>query len=444
MKAKSAFPALGLVLALAPGARATVEANEVPITLAEALDLAVRANPELQADAARVDAQAARAEAVRRSRRPRLGLAMDWVRTDQPAGVFASRLDAGRFAADSEGGAMNDPDALGHLGTSLSLEVPVDPFGKTRRLATAAAAERDAASAGARDAVLEVRLRVIEAYRQADLAGRTVAVVEGVLAVARAREAEIEARVEAGGVLQADLLRARVRRRDREAELAERTSRRRMAEAGLDRLLGAPAGTSYRTTGGPGPVDSLQGDEAAWVERALRERPGLESARRRAAAASAVARHEKSGRLPDVDLFGQVRDDRIEVSHGKQSFSVGLTLRWRLLDPSRRTRETAAAAEERAAAFDARAASDQVRLEVVIAYRRAVSARARHAATVGGLEEGWEAFRVVQERRKAGLATLTDELDTETAALGAALQEIAAAAEVAVADAALRRAAGEL
>ena len=52
--------------------------------------------------------------------------------------------------------------------------------------------------------------------------------------------------------------------------------------------------------------------------------------------------------------------------------------------------------------------------------------------------------RMVQERRKAGLATLTDELETETAALGAALQEIGAASEVAIADAALKRAAGEI
>jgi hypothetical protein len=42
------------------------------------------------------------------------------------------------------------------------------------------------------------------------------------------------------------------------------------------------------------------------------------------------------------------------------------------------------------------------------------------------------------------MATLTDELETETAALAAVLEEIRAAAEVAVADAALERAAGEI
>jgi outer membrane protein TolC len=58
--------------------------------------------------------------------------------------------------------------------------------------------------------------------------------------------------------------------------------------------------------------------------------------------------------------------------------------------------------------------------------------------------EAREALRVVQERRQAGMATLTDELETEAASLAAELQELRAVAEAALADAALARAAGEL
>jgi outer membrane protein TolC len=285
---------------------------------------------------------------------------------------------------------------------------------------------------------------VVEAYRQAEMAGRAVEVTERVLAVARAREVEIEARVETGGALQADLLRARARRREREADLAERRSRQRMARAGLARLLGAPAGVDYVPTEGPPDVAPLAGDELAWAERALRQRPVLEAARRRTDAAAALVENEKNGLLPDFGVFGQLWDDRIQADDGNQSWAVGVGLRWTPFDPSRSKREAAADAERRAAEREARAASDQVRLEVALAYRRAVSARERHAAAQGGAAEGREAFRVVQERRKAGMATLTDELETETAALGAALSEIGAAAEVAIADAVLRRAAGEI
>jgi outer membrane protein len=443
MRVTSVVLVLGLGGAISGSGPALAE--DVPVTLAEALALAEKSNPELQAAAARVEAQAARTESVRRMRWPRLGLTMSWSRMDLPAGVFASKLNSGEFTtADFDVAKINDPNALNHLGTTLSLEVPIDVFGKVGNMAGAMAAYGDAAAAATRDATGEVRARVVEAYRQAEMAGRAVEVTEKVLGVAKAREAEIEARVETGSALRADLLRGRARRREREADVAERRSQRRMAQAGLARLLGAPAGVDYVPTEGPPAVAPLDGDEAAWVDRALRQRSVLVATRRKADAAASFVRNEKKALLPDVGVFGQLWDERIRVDGGNQSWAVGVGLKWTPFDAARGKREAVATAEQSAAELDARAAADQVRLEVALAYRRAASARERHAAAAGGAEEGREALRVVQERRKAGMATLTDELETETAALGAALQEIGAAAEVAIADAALLRAAGEI
>lgn len=234
---------LGQAVALAGAPLAGGE--EVRLTLAEALALAERSNPELQAAAARVEAQNARTDAVHRTLWPKLGLSVGWSRTDLPAAVFANKLNAGDFTqSDFDVARLNDPAALSHLGTALSLEAPVDVFGKVRTMASAMAAYGEAASAGARDATEETRMRVVEAYRQLELAGRAAELTERVLAVARARESEIEARVETGAALQADLLRARARRREREADVAERRGQERMAAAGLARLLGAPRGST--------------------------------------------------------------------------------------------------------------------------------------------------------------------------------------------------------
>ena len=70
MKVTSVVLALGLGAALGGGPLASAE--DVPLTLAEALALAEKANPELQAASARVEAQVARTESVRRMRWPRL------------------------------------------------------------------------------------------------------------------------------------------------------------------------------------------------------------------------------------------------------------------------------------------------------------------------------------------------------------------------------------
>jgi outer membrane protein TolC len=439
-------PAWLLAAILAAGA-APEPGDERPITLAEALARAVEQNPELQAAAARAEAQGARAESVRRTRWPRLAFSTAWSRTELPAGVFANKLNAGAFtAADFDPALLNDPAALSHLGTSLRLEAPIDLFG---RIATAAGAEESyaaAAAAGTRDAVQQVRARVVEAYRRAETAGRAIAVTAQAREAARAREAQIEARVQTGAALQAELLRARTRRREREADLADRRGQREVALAALARLLGATEEVRYVPTEGPPAVSPLAGAEAEWVARALRQRPLLTAARGRQDAAASLRKNETHGHglLPELAAFGQVWDDRIEPGVGSQAWAVGVGLRWTPFDPARARRQAAARAEERAAEHEARAAADQVRLEVSVAYRRALAARERHAAATGGAEEGREALRVVQERRQAGMATLTDELETEAAALDAALSEIAAAAEVATADAELRRAAGEI
>jgi outer membrane protein TolC len=155
-------------------------------------------------------------------------------------------------------------------------------------------------------------------------------------------------------------------------------------------------------------------------------------------------RAEERARWPELAAWGQFQDDRSDFSSGGQSGALGVLLRWKVFDPSRGKRVAAAAAEANAADLEVRASREQVRLEVETAWRRAQSARDRYAAAAGGAEEGREALRVVQERRQLGMATLTDELETEAASLAAELDELRVATEAAIADAALLRAAGGL
>jgi len=128
--ARALLALLGALLVLAPG-RSLGE--DRPLTLAEALEMADRRNPELGAARDRADAQAARAEGVDRMRWPRLALESRWFRTDNPSMVFASKLNAGEFTEDDFAiSRLNSPEALSHLTTFLSLEAPLDVFGKVR------------------------------------------------------------------------------------------------------------------------------------------------------------------------------------------------------------------------------------------------------------------------------------------------------------------------
>ena len=436
----------GLVFALLWGAAADpVAGAERPLRLDEALALAEAANPDLQAALERAQSQADRAEGVRHTSWPRLTLTSGWTRTDNPSLVFAQKLNAGEFTRDDfEITSLNAPASLNHLQTALALEAPLDVFGKVGAQSSGQGALSRAAKAAAREALQQLRLEVTEAYRRAELAARAVQVTERALAGARAREADVEARVQEGVALEAERLRVRARRRQREADLALRRGDVAVAAARLSRLLALPADVTPVPTEAPPAPSPLVDDEARWTERALAARPLLEAARAQEEAAAAFERGEGKSLLPDLSVMASLQDDRNRFDSGGQSYVVGAFLRIGAFDSSRGTRKAAALADSRAAAHEARAAALQLRLDVATAYRRAQAAREGFAAAAGGAEEGREALRVVKERREAGLATLTDELETEAQGLAAELGEIRAAAEAALADAALRRAAGEI
>jgi outer membrane protein TolC len=434
---------LGVVLAVVTGTGAAF-AEPVPLSLAQALELAAQGSPEFLAERARTEAEAERTGSLGRLNWPRLSLATGWSVTDTPATTFAQKLNAGAFTQEDFAiDRLNDPDALSHLTTTLAVEVPLDLFGRLKARIQAQSSGERAAGAMADEALQDLRLRVVEAYRRAALATRVVEVTERALAGARAREADVATRVAEGASLGADLLRARARRRQREADLAERRADAGIAAATLARVLGAEPGATFRPTEFPEAPPAIEGDVASWAERGLLARPSLVASRERQSRQAWAVRAEERSNRPELAAWGQLQDDRNTLG-SNQSGALGVLLRWNAFDPTRGKRVAAAAAEARAADLEARSAAGQLRLEVETAWRRAAAARERHAAAAGGAEEGREALRVVQERRREGMATLTDELETEAAFLAAELEELRAASEAAIADAALLRAAGAL
>ena len=432
------------VLALVSSAEA-VAAAQVPLSLGQALELASQNNPGFLAQRARTEAEVARVQAAKRESWPRLSFASGWSRTNTPAMVFAEKLNAADFTQDDFGiDRLNSPDALSHLTTTLSAEVPLDVAGRIKARAESQSSAAEASSATLAEGLQDLRFRVVEAYRQAALSRRITDVAERALASSRAREADVEARVGEGSALTADLLRVRARRRRRDAELAERRADAQIASVVLSRLLGADPSVSYEPTDLPAAPAPLENEGASWVLRALAERPALRAASNRQRGQTWAVRAEERSNWPDLAAWGQVQDDRSALSGGSQSGAFGMLLRWNVFDATRGKRVAVASAEARAADLEVRASTDQVRLEVETAWRHAQAARERYSAAAGGAEEGREALRVVHERYQQGMATLTDELETEAASLDAELEELRAASEAAIADAALLRAIGAL
>jgi outer membrane protein len=404
--------------------------------------MAEERNPDYAALRARAEAQDLRRAAAARTTWPRLSLLSDLSRTDSPARVFTEKLGRGTFgAADFALPRLNDPDAIGHLGTALALELPVDLAGTARARVRGEEAGTRALAAQVAEARQDLRLRVMEAHARAALAEAALVATRRALEGARSREETLAARVSEGAALQAELLRARTRRRQREADVARANGDEHTSLAVLARALGTD-GVQHRPVA---PVTARTSDDTtleSWRRRAQTGRALTAIAMERRTTAEWARRGEQRATLPTLAGYASAFDDRWS-GVSRRSYALGATLRW-TFDPARRPRIAAAKADERAAGFEERAAAAQVATDVDTAWARLRAAREAVQAASGGTEEGREALRVVRERRAAGLATLTDELETEAASLAAELDELRTRTELAVAEAALRRAAGAL
>jgi len=415
------------------------------LSLQEAIRTGLERNAMLEAARAEADADEAGARAAEAVRWPRLTGELGWRRTDNAVYVFMDKLTAGTFSVeDFQIDRLNHPDPLSHGVAALGFEVPLDASGRIRAGIDAARGAAGAARARARAAETDLATRITEAYFGLALARSAVGVAESALAGARGYERSAAARVEAESALRSDLLRAQVRRSERERDLERRRADRSLAWARLRSLLESPAGEAPELTTPLTPPERDPGLLQEWTAQALQARPEVEAARRSAEAIRAAGRAARAEIGPDLAAMARYERNTDAFDTGQGSVVAGISLRWAAFDRARSARIAAADARARAAEAGARGLEEAVRFEVESAWHDAHVADHALVAAREAAGAAEAARRITAERYAAGLLPLTDLLDIETALLSAQLAELTALHDAVVGRAHLARAAGSL
>jgi outer membrane protein len=414
------WTAAGRVIFAAPG----------PLTLDEAIRIALGRNPGLAAVRAEAESSDADRESARASRWPRLLTEAEWHRTDGPVAVFSDKLTAEEFtAADFSLESLNHPDPLNHGSLGVIVEAPLFTSGRNRYAIEAADETALASRARVRGASAGLVAEVTQAYDGVLLAEAAVGVAQGALENARGHERVATARTEEGTALKSDALRAQVHRLARERDVERRRADREVARARLRILLGLAPGDDLlladRDRTAPAePLSPL----AEWVAAAADAggRAEIEAARRSGAAAEAQDRAAAAARGPEVNGIARYDLNAKGLDAAGGSYFAGVQIRWAALDGARSPRIDAARARADAALAWSRAAEDRTRFEVEQAWRDADVAERNSALASQAVSAAEEARRITADRYAGGLLPLTDLLDSETELLEARLADIGA------------------
>jgi len=417
------------------------------LTLEEAVRLALKQNPAMEASQAGVEAASARIDQARSGYLPKLNYSESWQRSNNPVFVFSSLLTQHQFTENNFAiGPLNRPDAMNNFQSRISVEQPIYDAGMTAKAKRTAELGRAVAAEQSRRTSMEVIAGVARAYYGAVLAAEALKVAEEAKKSAEADLARAEAIRAAGMATDADVLSIRVHLAAVNEQLIRRSNDVELARAALNDALGMPLDRRFDLTTPlkPIPLSNLPLEE--YARRGLLERPELRQARLAAQIGETQASLARSSFLPMVVFQAAFEADRQRfVDRGGANWISAIGMRWNLFNGGQdKARMEEARQQTRQAQALARRGESAIKLQVESAYLDWKAAQKRIEVASAALASAEESLRITKNRYANGLATVTDLLRTETALLETRTRHLAAVHDQRVAAAMLELAAGTL
>ncbi len=390
-----------------------------PLTLPEAVSMALEKNPLHKVAIAGTRVSAADVREARSPLMPKIMFTESAVRGNDPVFVFGTRLRQQSFsAADFALNRLNTPTPIGNFSSRFSGQWSLFDglqswFGVSRAKYMQQAVEQQL---GRTDQ--ELVYQAVQAYFGVLLAQRQEQVAKDSLITAQAIESSSRARVESGMVVDSDLLSAQVVTSRRKQELIQTQGGLALARTQLALDLGMPADTAYE------PQEALEERQfptatAAELEsKALEKRPDLKRVESERSAQSKSVSMAKGALAPRLNAFGSWETDSPSPGwNGGNNWIAGVELQFDLFDGDNKRAHIARekAVQERAAAMRD-VYRDEIRLQVRKAYYEYDAARQQVEVARGAIAQADESLRINQNRYEGGLSTVSDLLGIEEAA----------------------------
>jgi outer membrane protein TolC len=412
---------LSLAVAWLPlvAASAQPEAQPSPLTLQQAVNVALEKNPLRKAAIADTKAATAEVREARSFLMPHLSFSETATRGDDPVYVFGSKLRQQRFtAADFALNKLNTPLPIGNFTTRFGGSWNLFDSFATWHGVSRAKHMNEAAKHQLDRTDQEVVFRVVTSYYDVLLAAKQLEVADQSVKTAQSIMDRSQARFDSGLTVESDLLTAKVRMAARQQEVIRARNTLETARAELNTAMGMPVESPFRFTEGLAehtlPIPMLPDVE----KQALANRPDLKRIASEEAAQRQSVSMAKSSFGPRVNAFAgwEMDNPTFVAGGGGNNWMGGIEVQFDIFQGGAKRAALARqrALEEKVVAMK-QGASDAVRLEVRRAYYDVDASRQQIEVARAAIAQAEESLRINQDRFGSGLTTITDLLGAEEA-----------------------------
>jgi outer membrane protein len=394
-----------------------------PITLQQAVKVALEKNPAGKAALADEKAASADVREARSSVLPHVQFFENITDGNDPVYVFGNKLRQHQFTtADFALNALNEPTPSSNFATGFGGTWNLfDSFASWHAISGAERA-KDAAEQQLSRTDQELVLGVVDSYYRVLLAKSEFRVALQAMNTAQSILDRSKNRVDTGVAIESDYLTSQVRFATRQQELIRAQNNLALARAQLSTSMGIPAGSEFDPAGTLAERDlpTISLDDAEKL--ALQKRPDLLQIRAEEAAQQQRVAAAKSAFGPRVSAFANWEADNptFVSGGGGNNWTAGVEISFDLFEGGAKRAQLAheQALQDKLAAGREQT-TDAIQMQVRRAYYDLDSALQQIRVTRSSIAESQESLRLNQNRYDAGLLTITDLLASEDAARGA-------------------------
>jgi outer membrane protein TolC len=421
--------------------------------------IALAQNPELAISRAQIEQAEAAVRQAQGNKMPRVNLSLTATRSNDALNAFGMKLGQ-RNATFGDFGAgefvpgpgvlaiaphdLNHPDAVNNFNTRIELLVPVYNGGMVQSYVDTAKAYVRAAQSGDVVARQQLAKHVLMAYQGVHTA-RAYIKLAAEARVAAEEYVRISDKLHKQGMaVKSDVLSAKVNLEDVKVKGVEAKNAEAAALNQLALLMGKSLDDPL-DVGAPVTPEMLAGSPADLRAQALNEHAGLRALRNQVEGAGAQVGAARAGKKPQFNVM--LRQDWNDENLGldASSYTVAGVLSWSAFDGGVNNANIDRAAAQRAELVaKLRQAEEGIGYQVTDARRKALEAEEKIVAREAGVEQAFEAQRLVKKRYENSMATLIELLGAQAQLDKANADLVAARYELAVNRAELKRSVGVL
>ena len=387
-----------------------------PLTLSEAVEIALAKNPLTRGTAAGRQVADAQLAAARATRMPLLQASESVTTSNNPVFVFGSLLEQGRFGPNNFLiDSLNNPNALTNFRVGLSVRVPVFDQRQSKARIDVARIGQQRADQQTELVAQQIRFEVLKSYYGVLLAQSRVLVADEAIQIGTADLKRIRDRFETGFVVRSDLLAAEVQLSEFRQQKIQALGELAIARAALNTALGLPIDSRHTITDELSERSFLIETPDELTRQALQNRPEYARAMLAVRMNTRQIRGARDEVLPRVDAFSSIGVSGRTPVTGSSDYAVGASVTVNVFDAGRKARISQARAAEAGAQAEQEQLANQINFEVVRAYQEFVSARERLLVVAQTTTQAGEVLRIVRDRYHEGITTITEVLRAQLA-----------------------------